>query len=148
MGKRVGAAAPDANGLRLPDPTLGPMKALDRQIPRGPEDPPLRMARQARPGGDPAPAASQKEVQAAGHMGPAVLTAAEWNAQYPKGTHVSLTLADSEIVWARTKSAAARAGQYEMIEIEGFSGLMLLAWCRPLVLPPLGSNLLPQTVGE
>lgn len=61
------------------------------------------------------------------------MTAAEWNACYPAGTQVSLTLADGEIVWARTKSEAARVGQYEMIEIEGFSGLMLLDWCRALV---------------
>lgn len=60
------------------------------------------------------------------------MDAAAWNAQVPIGARVAVTLANGNVLWARTGSAAARVGQYDMLELEGRRGLWLLSWCRAL----------------
>lgn len=63
------------------------------------------------------------------------LTAEEWNATWPIGTRVSVTLVDGNVNWTRTKAAAIHVGEYDFIEVDGMLGLVLLDWCAPLEPP-------------
>jgi hypothetical protein len=57
---------------------------------------------------------------------------AEWNAAYPPGTAVLVTKADGSQMRAYTAAPAQRVGVFEMVELFGYRGLWLLAWCEPI----------------
>lgn len=61
------------------------------------------------------------------------MNAQEWNSKFPTGTHVSLTLANGEIVWTRTASAAETWGGMSHVKVEAISqGYVPLDWVRAL----------------
>jgi hypothetical protein len=62
-------------------------------------------------------------------------TAEEWNRVVPVGARVSVNLVNGDVLWIRTASPAARVGSYDMLELEGKTGLWLLSWCQPLEPP-------------
>lgn len=72
---------------------------------------------------------------AAADVGAAVLTADEWNRDYPPGTQVAVTLANGDVLTTRTASEAQRIGQHDMVLLEGRVGYWMLGWCRALEPP-------------
>lgn len=67
------------------------------------------------------------------------MTAGEWNAAYPIGTHVRVVLADGVAVTTRTASEAVTWGELCHIQVEGLTGYVVLNWVQPLVPPLTGS---------
>jgi hypothetical protein len=63
----------------------------------------------------------------------AAMDAAAWNAKYPIGSWVIVTLANRRRRLARTVALARRVGTHEFIELDAIQpGLILLTWCWPL----------------
>ena len=61
------------------------------------------------------------------------MDAAAWNAKYPLGTVVIVTLADRRRRLARTISLAQHIGQHDFIEVDQIRpGSVLLGWCWPV----------------
>lgn len=68
------------------------------------------------------------------HQG-SVMTAEEWNASYPIGTEILLTLNNGVQKAARTVGAAVRYGGIDHIQVDALTGYVLLAWVKPVVRP-------------
>lgn len=61
------------------------------------------------------------------------MTAGEWNAKYPPGWPVIVTLANGKRIRTETASEAVRVGQFDMIKVAAIQpGSVLLSWCWPL----------------
>lgn len=63
------------------------------------------------------------------------MTAAEWNAAYPVGTRVAVTLANGDVLTTNTASDAERIGDHDMLRLEGSEGYWLLSWCGAMEAP-------------
>jgi hypothetical protein len=59
------------------------------------------------------------------------MTTDEWNARYPIGTRVRLTLADGETRDTRTLTAAQTWGGLDHVCVAGVTGYVLLSWVEP-----------------
>lgn len=56
-----------------------------------------------------------------------------WNAKYPVGTTVILSLANGKRLPTRTRSRAERWGGLDHVAVEAIqSGYVLLSWCWPV----------------
>lgn len=61
------------------------------------------------------------------------MDAAAWNANYPPGSWVIVTLANRKRIPARTLRPALRIGQHDFIEVDAIRpGYVLLSWCWPV----------------
>ena len=59
------------------------------------------------------------------------MTADEWNARYPIGTRVWLTLADGQGKETCTLTPAQTWGGLDHVSVAGLSGFVLLSWVAP-----------------
>ena len=63
----------------------------------------------------------------------AEMNAQAWNAKFPVGTIVIVTLADRRRRLARTIGIAQHIGQHDFIEVDRIRpGFVLLRWCWPV----------------
>ena len=61
------------------------------------------------------------------------MDAAAWNAKYPVGTVVIVTLVNHRRRLARTISLACHIGQHDFVQVDQIQpGYVLLGWCWPV----------------
>ena len=61
------------------------------------------------------------------------MEAAAWNAKYPVGTLVIVTLANRRRRLARTIGLACHIGQHDFVQVDQIQpGYVLLSWCWPV----------------
>ena len=61
------------------------------------------------------------------------MDAAAWNAKYPVGTLVIVTLANRRRRLAQTISLACHIGQHDFVQVDRIQpGYVLLGWCWPV----------------
>lgn len=61
------------------------------------------------------------------------MDAAAWNAKYPVGTLVIVTLANRRRRLARTIGLARHIGQHDFVQVDQIQpGYVLLGWCWPV----------------
>jgi len=61
------------------------------------------------------------------------MDAPAWNARYPVGTWIIITLANRQRRLTRSSSAAVHIGHHDFIQVEAIqTGYVLLRWCWPL----------------